>query len=58
MNRIDHLFETLGAKKKTALMPFLVAGDPTLALTPDLIRAVEQGGADMIELGVPFRGPL
>ncbi|MDY6837226.1 MAG: tryptophan synthase subunit alpha [Thermodesulfobacteriota bacterium] len=58
MNRIDHLFETLRAKEKTALMPFLVAGDPTIAHTADLIRAVEQAGADIIELGVPFSDPI
>jgi tryptophan synthase alpha chain len=58
MNRIDHLFEALRAKEKTALMPFLVAGDPTLGNTPDLIRVVEQAGADMIELGVPFSDPI
>jgi len=58
MNRIDRLFKTLRANHKTALMPFLVAGDPTLAHTRDLIAALEQAGADMIELGVPFSDPI
>jgi len=58
MNRIDRLFRDLKKKDKTALMPFLVAGDPTLAHTRDLILTLEQAGADMIELGVPFSDPI
>ena len=58
MNRIDRLFRVLREKNKTALMPFLVAGDPTIAHTRDLIVALKQGGADMIELGVPFSDPI
>jgi tryptophan synthase alpha chain len=58
MNRIDRLFKALREKDKTALMPFLVAGDPTLAQTRDLVVALEQAGADMIELGVPFSDPI
>jgi len=58
MNRIDRLFKALREENKTALMPFLVAGDPTLAHTRDLVVALEQAGADMIELGVPFSDPI
>ena len=58
MNRVDRLFKTLRAKHTTALMPFIVAGDPSLAHTSDLIAAVEQAGADMLELGVPFSDPI
>lgn len=58
MNRIDQLFETLRKKNGTALMPFLVAGDPTLSHTSDLICALEEAGADMIELGVAFSDPI
>ena len=58
MNKIDSLFRTLREKEKTALMPFLVAGDPTLDHTIELIAAVEQAGADMLELGVPFSDPM
>jgi tryptophan synthase alpha chain len=58
MNRIDRLFKTLRKQGKTALMPFLVAGDPTLVHTCDLIKTIEQAGADMIELGVPFSDPI
>ena len=39
-------------------MPFLVAGDPTLSHTSDLICALEEAGADMIELGVAFSDPI
>jgi tryptophan synthase alpha chain len=58
MNRIDRLFRVMREKNKTALMPFLVAGDPTIGHTRDLIMAVKQAGADMIELGVPFSDPI
>jgi tryptophan synthase alpha chain len=58
MNRIDRLFGTLRAEGKTALMPFLVAGDPTLAHSRGLIKAMKEAGADMIELGVPFSDPM
>ena len=50
MNRIDHLFRMLRGEDSTALMPFLVAGDPTLAHTRDLICAVEQAGAHAVSL--------
>ncbi len=58
MNRIDRLFKALRKRNKTALMPFLVAADPTPAHTRDLIAATEDAGADMIELGVPFSDPI
>ncbi len=39
-------------------MPYLCAGDPTPHLTPKILRALEAGGADLIELGVPFSDPI
>lgn len=58
MNRIDLLFKTLKREKKKALVPFITAGDPDLATTKDLVLALEDCGAHMIELGVPFSDPL
>ncbi len=58
MNRIDRIFRKLRAEGKTALMPFLVAGDPSPTHTHDLILAIAQAGADIIELGIPFSDPI
>jgi tryptophan synthase alpha chain len=53
MSRIAEAF-----KKRKALIPFIVAGDPNLALTEKLIYQLEGAGADIIELGIPFSDPL
>lgn len=45
-------------KKRKALIPFIVAGDPSLAVTEKLIYQLEGAGADIIELGIPFSDPL
>lgn len=45
-------------KKRKALIPFIVAGDPDLAVTEKLICQLEEAGADIIELGIPFSDPL
>lgn len=58
MNRIDQLFLELREKRRSALMPYLPLGYPTLDLSLRLIRAAEEAGADMLELGVPFSDPL
>ena len=58
MNRIDLLFKRLKREKKKALIPFITAGDPDLATTRDLIFFLEECGAHIIELGVPFSDPL
>jgi tryptophan synthase alpha chain len=58
MSRIDHTFETLRAKKEKALIPYIMAGDPYLERTEELVLAMEQAGADIIELGVPFSDPI
>jgi tryptophan synthase alpha chain len=54
MTRIGCLFQ----KKQKALIAYLTAGDPTPARTPALIEALVRGGADLIELGVPFSDPI
>lgn len=57
-NRISETFEALRAKGETALIPYIMAGDPSLAETETLVVALEQAGADLIELGVPFSDPI
>lgn len=58
MNRIDEKFSLLGRRGETALIPFVTAGDPDLDTTYEILRALERGGADLIELGVPFSDPM
>lgn len=58
MNRIDGKFEQLKQEGRKALITFVTAGDPDLDATVDLVLAMEQGGADIVELGVPFSDPV
>lgn len=57
-NRIAETFQSLAAKEEKALIPYIMAGDPSLADTEALVLALEQAGADLIELGVPFSDPI
>jgi tryptophan synthase alpha chain len=57
MNRIDATFATLKAADRKALIPFVTAGYPFADVTPELMHAMVAGGADVIELGVPFSDP-
>src|ERR1700677_1934292 len=56
--RITRLFDRLRVEKRPALIAYIVAGDPTPAATAGLVAALERGGADLIELGVPFSDPI
>lgn len=56
--RIGQLFERLCRENRKALVAYLTAGHPTPAHTPGLVAALERGGADLIELGVPFSDPI
>lgn len=58
MSRIQATFECLAADRRKALIPFITTGDPSLAQTVPLMRALVAGGADIIELGVPFSDPM
>ncbi len=58
MNRIDRRFATLGEAGRTALIPFVTAGDPAPEHTVALMHALVDAGADLIELGVPFSDPM
>jgi tryptophan synthase alpha chain len=56
--RIERKFAELRARDEAALIPFIVAGDPSLEATCALVLALEARGADLIELGVPFSDPI
>lgn len=58
MTLIAERFAALQAQKKCGLIPFLTAGDPDLATTEKALLALDQNGADIIELGVPYSDPL
>ena len=58
MSRIAARFSELKARERTALIPFITAGDPNPAITVDLMHAMVRAGADLIELGVPFSDPM
>ena len=64
VSRIDATFATLkanavrGSGRSTALVPFITAGDPSPAATVDIMHALVDAGADIIELGVPFSDPM
>lgn len=58
MSRIQTTFEDLSKIGKKALIPYLMAGFPTAQTTNDLLDALVQGGADIIELGIAFSDPM
>jgi tryptophan synthase alpha chain len=58
MTRIGRMFEGLKRAGRKGLIAYLTAGDPSPDHTPALVEALERGGADLIELGVPFSDPI
>ncbi|HJG43860.1 tryptophan synthase subunit alpha, partial [Corynebacterium phoceense] len=54
MDRYSQLFETLKQRGEGAFVPFIMLGDPTPDATLAVVRAAVAGGADALELGVPF----
>ncbi len=56
--RIAHLFATCEDQNRKAFIAYITAGDPNPALTASLVLALERGGADLVELGVPFSDPI
>lgn len=58
MSRIANTFANLKTQGKKALIPFITAGDPNPAMAVPLMHALVAGGADVIELGVPFSDPM
>ena len=58
MSRISGLFERARTEGRPALIAYITAGDPTPDQTVSLAAALQRGGADLIELGVPFSDPI
>ncbi|RCS58061.1 tryptophan synthase subunit alpha [Parvibium lacunae] len=58
MSKIAHRLASLKAQGRKGLIPFITAGDPHPELTVPLLHALVRGGADVIELGVPFSDPM
>ena len=56
--RIDACFARLRADGRTAVIPYIACGDPFADATVDIMLALAAGGADVIELGVPFSDPM
>ena len=58
MSRIAATFAGLQSRGRKALIPYVIAGDPYVDATADIMCAMAQAGADLIELGVPFSDPM
>ncbi|MCG2709994.1 MAG: tryptophan synthase subunit alpha [Thermodesulfovibrionales bacterium] len=58
MNRIEKVFKKLKAQNKKAFIPYIMAGDPSIEKTKEIVIMFEECGADIAELGVPFTDPL
>jgi tryptophan synthase alpha chain len=58
MSRIATTFAALKSQGRKALIPYVTAGDPFSDATPQIMQALADGGADVIELGVPFSDPM
>lgn len=57
MSRIAGIFDRLRSAGERAFVPFVTGGDPDLGTTAALVQAMDQAGADIIEIGVPFSDP-
>ncbi|MEK6631469.1 MAG: tryptophan synthase subunit alpha [Acidobacteriota bacterium] len=58
MSRIDSTFERLRRERRAGLVTYTTAGDPTLAESGKILRALDEAGVDVLEVGVPFSDPL
>ncbi|HYX22556.1 MAG TPA: tryptophan synthase subunit alpha [Thermoanaerobaculia bacterium] len=58
MSAIDDVFQSCAREGRAAFIPFIMAGDPDLGATAAHLAALAAGGADLIELGVPFSDPI
>ena len=57
-SRIEKTFKRLKKEGKKAFIPYVMAGDPSLERTKEIVLLFEECGADIVELGVPFSDPL
>ena len=58
LSKVDKKFEELKKNKKLALIPFIVAGDPNIEITSEILLKLQENGADLIEIGIPYSDPL
>ena len=58
LSKVDEKFYELKNNKKLALMPFIMAGDPNIEITSKILLKLQENGADLIELGIPYSDPL
>ncbi len=58
MTRIDKKFAHLKAESKKAFVSYIMAGDPNLELSYELMERLPSSGVDIIELGLPFTDPM
>ena len=58
LSKINEKFLELKKSKKLALMPFIMAGDPNIEKTSEILLKLQEKGADLIELGIPYSDPL
>lgn len=58
MSRLSRVFESPTGTSRRRLVTYMTAGDPDLRQTRGVIRALARGGADVIEVGVPFSDPI
>ncbi|MFW6110727.1 MAG: tryptophan synthase subunit alpha [Thermoproteota archaeon] len=58
MRGIQKTFSSLKSKREGGLIAYVTAGDPHPSYTPRIVEALLQGGADIIELGIPFSDPI
>ena len=57
MKRIEQTFKTIRDENRTALIPFIMGGDPNLEASLKVMQALPEAGADLIEIGMPFTDP-
>ena len=58
LSNIDKKFFELKNNQKLALMPFIMAGDPNIEKTSEILLELQENGSDLIELGIPYSDPL
>ena len=58
LSKVDEKFYQLRKNQRLALMPFIMAGDPNIEITSEILLELQENGADLIELGIPYSDPL
>jgi len=58
MSKIEETFRNLKEREEGALIAYVTGGDPTPEFTPKIVGALIAGGADIVELGIPFSDPI